>query len=494
MRLLIRTNVPAFQNDLGDVVRLFFGEGTAVYDLAADSDAAIKGTLSHEQRESGGLWHASVTLNLGGESYERTLTEPVQPGSPVEIRRLTKRLAKRAAYLVLKSATGRVLPWGSLTGIRPTRLFRQQLESGRTRDEARQMFLTDFDVTPGRVSLLEEILDTQDGYMDVSPDTVDLYIGIPFCTTRCSYCSFSSGVIGDGHLVEPYLSALLRELSGTADLLAAHGLHVHTAYIGGGTPTSLTADQLERLLSETSEAFPEITEWTVEAGRPDTIDRAKLAVMRRFPVTRISINPQSMNDETLIAIGRAHTAEQCILAYRMAREMGFTDINMDTITALPGENLDMFRHTLDVIRDLRPDSLTVHTLAIKHSSRLHEIRYEQRVDEMIRQMADEGRACAADLGMRAYYLYRQKYMASNLENVGYALPGKICRYNIDNMEETASVLALGAGGISKRIMGRDQRILRAPNVSNIETYIERVDEMIRRKAEMLDAVPESSEG
>ena len=489
MRIAISTNVPAFQNDLGDVVRLFFGEGTAV--PAADAEADAAGTLSHLMSEADGVWQSHVTLVLDGRRYENTLSQPMQSGTPVETRRLTKRLAKRSAYLALKTATGRILPWGSLTGIRPTRLFRQQMEGGRTREETRVMFRNDFDVSPDRLSLLEEILNTQDGYMEQPADTVDLYIGIPFCTTRCSYCSFSSGVIGDGRLVEPYLSALLTELRGTADLLSQRGLNVHTLYIGGGTPTSLSADQLERLLATAAESFPEITEWTVEAGRPDTIDLAKLSVMRRYPVTRISINPQSMNDETLAAIGRAHTAEQCIAAYHLAREMGFTDINMDTITALPGEDLDMFRHTLDVIRGLRPDSLTVHTLAIKHSSKLHEIRYEQRVDEMILRMADEGRACAHDLGMRAYYMYRQKYMASNLENVGYALPGKICRYNIDNMEETASVLALGAGGISKRIMGRDQRILRAPNVSNIETYIARTDEMIRRKADMLDAVPEN---
>ena len=482
MRLQITTDEPCFQNDLGDVVRLFFGEG------AADDGGEEK--LFHTHREENGIWTDTIRLELGGHDRTYSLSAPACAGTPVEVRRLAKRLAKRAAYLALKQETGRELPWGSLTGIRPTRLFRQQMETGLSEEEAARLFREDFDVSPDRIALVREILETQQGYLENDPKEMDLYVGIPFCTTRCSYCSFSSGVIGDGHLVEPYLQALLTETEACARLAREHHLRIRTAYIGGGTPTSLSAAQLDRLLEAVSRAFPGLTEWTVEAGRPDTIDREKLSVMRQFPVTRISINPQSMNDETLAAIGRAHTAQDCLRAYEQARLAGFEDINMDIITALPGEDLAMFRHTLEVIGKLQPDSLTVHTLAIKHASRLHEIRYEQRTDEVICRMADEGRALAHRLGMRAYYLYRQKYMASNLENVGYARTGKICRYNIDNMEETTGVLAVGAGAISKRIMGHDQRILRAPNVSNIETYISRVDEMVRRKSEMLMAEPE----
>ncbi|MBQ8092311.1 MAG: coproporphyrinogen dehydrogenase HemZ [Clostridia bacterium] len=479
MQILIKTNLPEFQNDIGDVVRLFFGEGTAIY--TGDEENICE----HSHSEQAGNWTEQVRFVLDGRTVEHTLSEPAAGDTPVEHKRLMKRLTKRTVYLALKAWTGRVLPWGSLTGIRPARLFRQQMDSGKTFDETVRQFRMDFDVSPERINLITEILEAQKPYLLPEPGTVDLYIGIPFCTTRCSYCSFSSGEIGDGHLVEPYLSALLHELDAVSDLVRTHGLAVRTAYIGGGTPTSLGAAQMDRLLSALFRAFPDITELTVEAGRPDTVDREKLTVLKQYPVTRISINPQTMNDSTLQAIGRAHTAQQCIDTYHLAREMGFTDINMDIITALPGEDLSMFEHTLEVVENLSPDSLTVHTLAIKHSSKLHEQRYEQRIDEMIQQMADKSRECAHRMGLRAYYLYRQKYMASNLENVGYAGPEKICRYNIDNMEETASVLALGAGGISKRIMGRDQRILRAPNVSNIEAYISRVDEMIERKAQML---------
>ena len=258
------------------------------------------------------------------------------------------------------------------------------------------------------------------------------------------------------------------------------GLHIRVGYIGGGTPSSLTTSQLDRLLNQIEKCFGSFEEFTVEAGRPDTLDEQKLRMLHSHPVTRISINPQTMNDETLMRIGRAHTAKQTMEAYELARSIGFDDINMDVIAALPGEDYAMFAHTLEAIQKLKPESLTVHTLAIKRSSRLHEEKYAQREQDVARMVA-LGRQTAHEMGMRAYYLYRQKYMAENLENVGYALPGHFCRYNIDNMEETTSVLALGAGGISKCVMRKEEKILRAPNIANIEQYIDRVDEMIQRK-------------
>ncbi|MBQ7886286.1 MAG: coproporphyrinogen dehydrogenase HemZ, partial [Clostridia bacterium] len=299
-------------------------------------------------------------------------------------------------------------------------------------------------------------------------------------TTRCAYCSFSSGEIGNGKLVEPYLDALFREIDQCSEMAKEMGLDIRVGYIGGGTPSSLTTSQLNRLLEHMHKCFGRLEELTVEAGRPDTLDREKLAMLRSHPVTRISINPQTMNDETLRVIGRAHTAQQTIDCYHLARELGFDDINMDVIAALPGEDYAMFAHTLDVIRDLDPDSLTVHTLAIKRSSKLHEQKYQQQEEDVSRMVA-LGRQTAHEMGMRAYYLYRQKYMAENLENVGYAKKKSICRYNIDNMEETTSVLALGAGGISKCVMRQEEKILRAPNIANIEQYIARVDEMVERK-------------
>ena len=242
-------------------------------------------------------------------------------------------------------------------------------------------------------------------------------------------------------------------------------------------------------------AFPEATEWTVEAGRPDTLSEEKLRALRDFPVGRISINPQTMNDATLQKIGRAHTAKDVRDAYALARHMGFDHINMDLIAALPGETPADFERTLAEIRSLAPESLTVHTLAVKRSSRLHEQNYRPTETDTVQGMVERGLEAAHAMGMHAYYLYRQKYMAGNLENVGYALPGHACTYNIDIMEETTSILALGAGGISKRVQDdAEKRIRRAPNVSNIEQYTARVDEMIERKRELFlkDALQEKN--
>ena len=258
----------------------------------------------------------------------------------------------------------------------------------------------------------------------------------------------------------------------------------------GGTPTAIPCGELERVLSAAQAAFPGAVEWTVEAGRPDTIDRQKLEMLRRLGVGRISVNPQSFNDETLRRIGRAHTGEETVAAYRLARQLGFDDINMDLIAALPGETVADFAHTLDVVEALSPDSVTVHSLAIKRSSRLHEQLtvaggHTQINVEGAAEMIDMARERLTAAGYRPYYLYRQKYMAGNLENVGYARPGKACLYNIGNMEETVSVLALGAGAISKWLFDRALRIERAPNVRNIDEYIARVDEMVRRKRDVI---------
>lgn len=484
MKIAICTQLPTFQNDIADVVRLFFGEGAAV----SESEPS-QAQLCHVHNLEGNIWHETCTLRDGARQEACTLSAQAiavgAPGRALEEKRQLKRLVKRCCYQVLKAYTGRHPAWGSLTGIRPTRLYYQQLEGGATREQARQTLSSLFDLSEEKIGLLDEILDAQEGLINRDTHICDLYVGIPFCTTRCAYCSFSSGEIGNGKLVEPYLAALFREIEACAAMARDQGLSIRVAYIGGGTPSSLTTPQLNRLLTTIERHFGTFDEWTLEAGRPDTLDREKLAMMRDHPVTRISINPQTMNNETLVRIGRAHTARQVVEAYELARSLGFDDINMDVIAALPGEDFPMFRHTLDCIKALAPESLTVHTLAIKRSSKLHEQGYQQS-ERDVSQMVALGRDYAHAMNMRAYYLYRQKYMAENLENVGYARTGHICRYNIDNMEETTSVLALGAGGISKCVMRQEEKILRAPNIANIGQYIERVEEMIARKREAFE--------
>ena len=476
MKIAIQTPFEGFTNDIADVVRLFYGEGAAVT-MSEAHDAK----LTHTHVQENGIWIECFVLG-GMMEGDMTLRGEAVTCGGLEEKRQLKRLIKRCCYQLFKQVTNRQPAWGSLTGIRPTRLYYQQMETGKSRDEARNALAELFDLSDEKLDLLDEIITAQEGLIHRPQNACDLYIGIPFCTTRCAYCSFSSGEIGNGKLVEPYLAALFHEIDLCADMAKNMGLDIRVGYIGGGTPSSLTTAQLDRLLEHMHARFGKLEELTVEAGRPDTLDREKLSMLRSHPVTRISINPQTMNDETLRVIGRAHTAQQTIDCYHMARDLGFDDINMDVIAALPGEDYAMFAHTLDVIRALNPDSLTVHTLAIKRSSKLHEQKYQQTEEDVARMVA-LGRETAHALGMRAYYLYRQKYMAQNLENVGYARSRSVCRYNIDNMEETTSVLALGAGGISKCVMRQEEKILRAPNIANIEQYIARVDEMVERKRE-----------
>ena len=473
------TDAPEFFSDLGDVLRLFYG------DVAVSLEAG-EDVYAHRFTQADGRW----TDEWRHGERVRVLTRDAASGTPIEIKRARKRQVKQALYDLIKAETGMQPPWGSLTGIRPTRLLYEGLEAGMDLDAAVRHVRDTFDVSEDRAALLGEIARMQEGLRLAPANAFDLYIGIPFCRTRCSYCSFSAGEIGDGRLVAPYVAALLREIELCRDLMDEAGMHVRAAYIGGGTPTAIPCGELERVLAAAQAAFPGAVEWTVEAGRPDTIDEEKLRMLRDRGVGRISVNPQTFNDDTLRRVGRAHTGADTVAAYELARSLGFEDINMDLIAALPGEGVADFERSLDAVIALAPDSVTVHSLAIKHSSRLHEQltvaggHSQVRVDGAAEMIAS-ARARLTAGGWHPYYLYRQKYMAGNLENVGYARPSKACLYNIGNMEETVSVLALGAGAISKWLFDRALRIERAPNVRNIEEYIRRVDEMVARKRRVL---------
>ena len=499
MRIQLITATPEFENDLSDVMRLFYGD----VDLVEENPEKV---FLHTAKEENGLWLDDWTC----ENYAHHSETPVCTGHPIEIKRVRKRCVKDGLYRLLKEMTGLKLPWGALTGIRPTRLLYEGMDAGLNREEAKQRLTDVFDVSPDRAELLSRIADMQKGILNPEKDEFDLYIGIPFCATRCSYCSFASGEIGNGKLVEPYVAALEHEIAACGKMMREKGLHLRAGYIGGGTPTAIPVQALERILNAAQTAFPGAKEWTVEAGRPDTIDSEKLNMMMQHHVDRISVNPQTFSDETLQRVGRAHTGADTVRAYYQARQAGFTDINMDLIAALPGETPEIFAHSIEKVMELNPDSVTVHALAIKRSSRLHEQMHVQngahgQVSAAgAQEMIDLARRELMNAGWNPYYLYRQKYMAGNLENVGYAKPGKACLYNIGNMEETASVLALGAGAISKWLFNQDEsavlsrydpeqlrfsniqlRIERAANVRNIEQYIARTDEMIQRKREII---------
>ena len=435
--------------------------------------------------EENGLFR--IAFEADGHRAERTAPAPEDADERLRAlhrRRAVRRLCKQTLYDLLREMTGIRPPWGSLTGVRPTHLMLEALAEGLSPEEAVSRIISEFDVSPDRAALLAEIAAEQGRLPAPGDEWMDVYIGIPFCTTRCAYCSFSSGEIGDGSLVAPYMASLVREMRACADILKCSGRKLRALYVGGGTPTALPQDAFEQLMAEMVSCFPGAAEYTVEAGRPDTLTREKLRAIKAAGVSRISINPQTMNDRTLEIIGRAHTAQQVRDAYALAREECIPHINMDVIAGLPGENEENFAHTMDEARKLKPESLTVHTLAIKRSSRMSLENHPLPDGEMTARMVEAGRETARAMGMAPYYLYKQKYMAGNLENTGYALPGHACLYNVDIMEETSHILAMGAGGISKKIFPEEGHIERAPNVSNIHDYLARTDEMIRRKQDL----------
>ncbi len=477
MIVSIMTPTPGFGNDLADVARVFFGNVQVQINLPG-GDLAV----THTEKEEIGVRRCRIALaGRYAASAERTAEVSEDP---LLEKRYHKRLIKQTLFDALKAATGRTPPWGSLTGIRPTRLLYEAMDRGLSLEEAEKETREVFCVRDDKAALLREIVTVQQGMAQSAETDADLYVGIPFCVSRCAYCSFLSGEVGKGKELPPYVEAVVKEIEATLALMEEKGLKPRAFYMGGGTPTALSAKQLEQVLSACRPFIRRAREVTVEAGRPDTIDRDKLSVIRDAGAGRISINPQTMHDETLVRIGRRHTRAQTEEAYALARAAGFAHINMDLIAGLPGENLDMFLETLAWSRALSPESLTVHTLSIKRSSLLHLWEAQLPDGGMVGDMVDAGRREAGMRGMRPYYLYRQKYMAGNLENVGYALPGHECLYNVDMMEETAHVFAVGAGAISKRVDVKKGRIERAPNVSDVSHYLARTDEMIRRKKEL----------
>ena len=333
----------------------------------------------------------------------------------------------------------------------------------------------------GREKALLDQLDCKNGY--------SLYAGIPFCPSICSYCSFSSSPIAEWkNQVDRYLDAMIKELKATAKLM--QGKSLDTVYIGGGTPTTLEADQLDRLLGTIRENFDleHVLEFTVEAGRPDSITREKLEVIRKYPVTRISVNPQTMQQKTLDLVGRKHTVEDVEQIFHLARELGFDNINMDLIAGLPGEDAADMQDTLEKIEKLHPDSLTVHALAIKRAAKFGQEGRKMDPGTEITQMVEAAAASAERMGLVPYYLYRQKNIAGNFENVGYAEQDKAGVYNILIMEEKQAILACGAGASTKRVwnLPDGSHIERCENVKDIKQYIARIDEMIERKKALFE--------
>lgn len=385
-------------------------------------------------------------------------------------------------------------PWGILTGIRPVKIATKLLKENKSDEDVIKYFMEKYSATEKKAKLALEIAKIEKPISESLYDNgVSLYIGIPFCPSRCLYCSFvTNGAGKNSKLIAPYIECLKQEIRYMSNILKEDGKVIETVYIGGGTPTTLSAGQLDELLDSMFKEFDlsRIKEFTVEAGRPDTIDSDKLKTIRSFGIDRISINPQSMNDEILKIAGRPHTADDIRRAFELARSCDFNFINMDIIAGLPGESLDMFKNTVREVEKLSPENTTVHTMSIKRSSRLNEniAKYNLTDDETMGNMVEFAADYIRKCGKHPYYLYRQKNMLGNLENVGYAKAGFDSLYNIYIMEEIQTIVSLGCGGVTKTVDKSTDRIERIFNVKEPKDYIERLDEMLARKDELRNSV------
>jgi oxygen-independent coproporphyrinogen-3 oxidase len=406
-------------------------------------------------------------------------------------KKLARNPLKAGLYKLLSEYTGKELPWGSMTGVRPTKVATERLERGESEEMIHRVYTDTYLTMDQKADICIEVAKReQELFRDFCyEEEYCLYVGIPFCPTRCLYCSFTSYPIeAYQDKVDAYLDALCKEIAFVAETPAYAKKRLVAIYVGGGTPSALSAKQLERLISEIKKHFDMqyVKEFCVECGRPDSITVDKLQALKNSGVERISINPQTMSDETLKLIGRAHSVEQTKEAFTLARQAGFENINMDMIVGLPGEDIEDVRHTLSEIRKLQPDSITVHSLAIKRAANLNiEMeRYRSLIKGSTNEMLLAVDQCARELGLLPYYLYRQKNIPGKLENIGYAAPGKECLYNVLIMEEKMDILALGAGASSKFVFHEENRIERVENVKNVDEYIKRIDEMLERKNRM----------
>ncbi|NLJ41495.1 MAG: coproporphyrinogen dehydrogenase HemZ [Clostridiales bacterium] len=496
MVIYVLSSIPEYSNELTELVRVFY---PGIVTKSADSDFTnyLKNDLiivcNHENVN--GL-HKDIKITI--QFLKDSKIEPFHTkhclfnseAKESHFRRDLKNKTKLLLYEALVEVKGYDLEWGSLTGVRPVGIVHNLMDRGLDSSHIQETLYSDYRISKQKAKLILDIARIQRPYFAYNnPNQVSIYINIPICTTKCFFCSFPSAILAQcAYLVDDYILALDKEMGVMAKLAREKGISIQTVYIGGGTPTSLNLTQLNAVLSSVKENWGENTlmEYTVEGGRPDTMDKAKLELLKDYKVSRISINPQTMNDRTLKLIGRNHNSVEIIKCFNMAKEIGFNSINMDVIVGLPGEGIEESQKTMASIIDLKPDNFTVHALAIKRASRLKENIYffSSAEVKVAKKMMDIYYQGAESMGMRPYYLYRQKYMLGNMENIGFALPGKESVYNIQMMEDRQTVWAFGAGAISKFYFSEENRIERAPNVKNIEEYIKRIDEMIDRKMKL----------
>lgn len=434
---------------------------------------------------------ATAALIWGGKEYRAARRCRVSElTDQLSADRALQRILKLAFYDAGTAALGKEPPWGALTGVRPVKIPAKAMLAGATPAQAEKVLRDTYRVSPGRRKLAMDCAQASlAAQRSLGEQEVSLYVGIPFCPTRCAYCSFVSADVGRAlKLIDPFLDALSREIRATGAMLADAGLRVRTVYFGGGTPTTLSAPQLDRLMGEIAEHIDlsACTEYTVEAGRPDTITAEKLAVLKRRGCDRVSVNPQSMSDAVLAAMGRAHRAADILGAFALVRESGIGCVNMDLIAGLPGDSADGFRASLDQVLSLAPENVTVHTLALKKGSRLMEGETPLPPGEDVAAMLDYAWRALRESGQIPYYLYRQKYMSGSFENVGWCLPGTESLYNICMMEELHTIVSLGGGGVTKLVDRHTGYIQRVANAKYPQEYIQKIDAICADKARVAE--------
>lgn len=447
------------------------------------------------------LGFISVRLQMNEQQAlaKEKLTKPRPGDDPVNLKR---RLIRKLTLQVLEEVTGlKAGPWGILTGIRPSKVVHRRFDQGWEPARIITELREEYRLEPSKAKFLVKVAERQRPILRAGlngPHLVSIYVGIPFCPSRCLYCSFPSYALSQkGELADPFLKALLQEIEIVGAELKRAGIQVQSIYVGGGTPTSLQPEQLGQLLAKLNAELPvylreswqqsKTGEFTVEAGRPDTLDPERLAVLREAGVNRLSINPQTMHDRTLRLIGRKHTAAETLTAFAAARDFGFNCLNMDIILGLPGETASDVVQTLETIVQLQPDNLSVHTLAIKRASRLKEEREQWLLPEPeeVEAMYGLSQAAAMRMGFKAYYLYRQKNILGNLENVGYARPGWENVYNIQVMEERQTIIGLGGGAGSKWLNRHDLTLTNTYNPKDPLNYLERIEEIRAKKIDRI---------
>lgn len=447
---MVSCNIEKLESELNEVYNEFYSE---------DNE---KITLSFCEKER--FYYTVNCYDLHREyDYENVC------GDELIKKRYIKRYAKLSLYLFLSEKTHKNLPWGALTGIRPTKLYYQNIT------DADYFFKGLMKVSDKKYEIVKKIAKAQADYYKPSDSSADFFVGIPMCPTRCQYCSFISAEISKVSVVNEYIEALCYEIEQSKKLCE----NIRSVYIGGGTPVSLPVPYLKKVLDAIGTVN---TEYTVEAGRPDCITEEVLRLLKDYNVTRVCVNPQTFKDETLKLIGRNHDSRQVIEKYRLAKSFGF-DVNMDLIAGLPLETYDDFCLSLQKAVSLAPDNITVHTLCLKKGSKLKELCSRLPEGE-VEKMIDYAYETLTKAGYSPYYLYRQKYMAGNLENTGYALKGKECIYNIDVMEEISQNVACGANAVSKRIFCSGERIERYGSPKDLPTYIAKVENIVQKKQEL----------